>query len=131
MYSQTFNNKINNITAFKSRYKNQTNYDKDRYNEAKQYGKINGMFHGLYLGLALPLVAFIIPDAHKLTNKLADSQNFDKEINNIMKDKTIDKDTLIVKDINDDDCPEIILFKKDGSKVAIDAIGKDIIQIKK
>ena len=122
---------MNNITAFKSRYKNQTNYDKDRYNEAKQDGKINGMFHGLYLGLALPLVAFIIPEAHKLTNKLADSQNFDKEINNIMKDKTIDKDTLIVKDINDDDCPEIILFKKDGSKVAIDAIGKDIIQIKK
>ena len=54
-----------------------------------------------------------------------------KTVENISKSPEIKKDTFTVKDINGDEKSELILYKKDGSKIAIDLTSCDVLEEKK
>ncbi len=51
---------------------------------------------------------------------MMDSKNIVDRFEKVANDPEIKKDTFMVKDVTGDDNPDMILFKKDGSKVVFD-----------
>lgn len=59
-------------------------------------------------------------------NKAA--KKFSEDVQNIYNSDDIQKDTFSVKDITGDENPDLILYKKDGSKVVIDIANQKVLE---
>ena len=56
---------------------------------------------------------------------------FAEKVKEIASSKDVRQDSILIKDMNDDDSPDFVLFKKDGSKVIIDTKNQEITESKK
>lgn len=81
----------------------------------------------ILMGVTLASV-FVGAGALLYDNKKDNSEKFRKEVENIYQSNNIQKDTFTVKDMTDDDKPDLILYKKDGSKVVIDIANQEILE---
>ena len=82
---------------------------------------------GILMGLTLAAV-FVGAGALLYDIKNNNSEKFRKEVENIYQSNKIEKDTFTVKDMTYDDKPDLILYKKDGSKVVIDIANQEILE---
>lgn len=83
-----------------------------------------------YRNMMIVLGFFIASNTlHKCENRVM--QKFQKNMTEEFDKSDTKKDTLIVRDINDDENPEIILEKKDGSRIAFDMKRCEAITIPK
>lgn len=77
------------------------------------------------------LTATAIIGALAIASSKINDNSTDKFMRNVQKiydSEDIKKDTFTVKDITDDKKPDIILYKKDGSKVVLDIYKQQILQ---
>ena len=116
-----------------------SSYDRDdddkvsysTYEEDLKRGTQNGFRQGVIAGgIGTFLFATFIVAAD-VQNNNKENARFLNKVANIAASDSIRQDTFTVKDVNKDENPDLILYKKDGSKVIIDITNKKVTNSKK
>ena len=99
-------------------------YDEKFFQRAERIANTNVILGGLIGFMLGSGITFHYLDKQNNNNK----ENFLEKVQTIYNSKDIKKDTFKVEDITDDNKADIILYKKDGSKVVIDLAKQNILQ---
>lgn len=75
--------------------------------------------------------AATIYGSYTVNSKNIDTETFYDKLDKISLSDSIKKDTFTITDYNKDKSPDMILYKKDGSKVVVDIKNQEIINAKK
>ena len=127
-----FNGLSTNKPAFKGFVYNNDdeNVDYQTYKRdierAESYGTEKGCFTGI-IGAAL-VMGIMVGLSENKSSKATDE--FVSTIDSISKSEDINQNEFMVKDMNDDEKPDFVLFKKDGSKVVLDIANQQILEEK-
>jgi len=97
-------------------------YDREGAKRISQISHMNGFLVGLCISALFGLFV-----NHTNTTK---SKEYLDNVNELYNSDEIKKDTFTVKDVNEDDKPDIILYKKDGTRVVLDFYNNKILQEK-
>ena len=98
--------------------------EKDEIEKVVEMSRLYGGLVGF--GLTVLAVSGIAACSSHEENKLEDK--FLEKVQTIYNSKGIKKDTFKVQDMTGDEKPDIILYKKDGSKVVIDLAAQEVLQ---
>lgn len=115
----TRNNNVKNNVKFSGLYDDSD----EKFERTKSEVNSAAMLVGLTV-----LATMGIGGALLLDNKKANNEEFCEKVEDIYHANNIQKDTFTIKDMTDDNKPDLILYKNDGSIVVIDIANQQVLE---
>ncbi|MCR5266236.1 MAG: hypothetical protein K6E29_06545 [Cyanobacteria bacterium RUI128] len=105
--------------------------DYDIYKEDLKRARSHGFQEGCIAGFGATAILGMLLVGADSKNNQKETDKFINRIDSVYKSNDIKEGEFMVKDMNGDEKPDFVLFKKDGSKVVIDINNRNIVNQKK
>ncbi len=100
--------------------------DYDTYKDDLKRAEIKGFNEGIFSGALGVTLLGVLFGATGSNKEAKDKDQFINNISEIASSDSIKQNEFSVKDMNKDNHPDLVLYKKDGSKVVIDLKNQQI-----
>ena len=102
--------------------------DYSTYHEDLKRAETKGFNEGLMSGALGMTVLAVIAGAGGFSKSEEETDTFISTLNQISESDKVKQDSFMIKDMTDDNHPDLILYKKDGSKIVVDMKNKKVLE---